>query len=198
MTNREKNSIIDKLNKARPVGQAVKTLASHAENMGSIPVRVTNEKRTLFVGVLFFVDVIPSGSTHPENLRFSGYGFAFAARRSASLFARRRASKYSPLAKFPYGLRTKRIRTPHSPSAFVSHIVGSVHSPRSARNAGHRFTKNSYQPFFPRSPYLFGARDTISTNYTCCALCTFHLLASQYTAFAICTKKQHTDAPLLW
>ena len=47
-------------------------------------------------------------------------------------------------------------------------------------------------------PYLFGARDTISTNYTCCALCTFHLLASQYTAFAVCTKKQHTDAPLLW
>ena len=27
--------------KARPVGQAVKTLASHAGNMGSIPVRVT-------------------------------------------------------------------------------------------------------------------------------------------------------------
>ena len=31
-------------------------------------------------------------------------------------------------------------------------------------------------------PYLFGARDTISTNYTCCAVCTFHLLACQYTA----------------
>ena len=29
----------------RPVGQAVKTLASHAENMGSIPVRVTNDKK---------------------------------------------------------------------------------------------------------------------------------------------------------
>ena len=28
-----------------PVGQAVKTLASHAENMGSIPVRVTNIKK---------------------------------------------------------------------------------------------------------------------------------------------------------
>ena len=56
-------------------------------------------------------------------------------------------------------------RTPHSPSAFVSHIISSVHSPRSARNAGHRFTKNSYQPFFPRSPYLFAARDTIHTNY---------------------------------
>ena len=33
-----------RLNKARPVGQAVKTLASHAENMGSIPVRVTNKR----------------------------------------------------------------------------------------------------------------------------------------------------------
>ena len=64
----------------------------------------------------------------------------------------------------------------------MSHIIGSVHSPRSARNAGHRFTKNSYQLFFPRSPYLFGARNTISTNYTCCAVCTFHLLACQYTA----------------
>ena len=41
LTNGEKDCIIDKLNKARPVGQAVKTLASHAENMGSIPVRVT-------------------------------------------------------------------------------------------------------------------------------------------------------------
>ena len=40
---RKKHSIIDKLSKARPVGQAVKTLASHAGNMGSIPVRVTRE-----------------------------------------------------------------------------------------------------------------------------------------------------------
>ena len=30
----------------RLVGQAVKTSASHAENMGSIPVRVTNKMRT--------------------------------------------------------------------------------------------------------------------------------------------------------
>ena len=30
--------------KTRPVGQAVKTLASHAGNMGSIPVRVTKTK----------------------------------------------------------------------------------------------------------------------------------------------------------
>ena len=32
-----------------PVGQAVKTAASHAANMGSIPVRVTNEN---FISVL--------------------------------------------------------------------------------------------------------------------------------------------------
>ena len=75
------------------------------------------------------------------------------------------------------------------------HCVEAIHSPRSARNAGHRFTKNSYQLFFPRSPYLFGARDTISTNYTCCAVCTFHLLACQYTAFAVCTRMYHIDAP---
>ena len=33
----------------RPVGQAVKTLASHAGNMGSIPVRVTKKR---------FIDII--------------------------------------------------------------------------------------------------------------------------------------------
>ena len=38
----------------RPVGQAVKTLASHAENMGSIPVRVTKIKSTTKV-VLFIL-----------------------------------------------------------------------------------------------------------------------------------------------
>ena len=35
--------IILTVSKPRPVGQAVKTLASHAEIMGSIPVRVTKE-----------------------------------------------------------------------------------------------------------------------------------------------------------
>ena len=69
------------------------------------------------------------------------------------------------------------------------HCVEAIHSPRSARNAGHRFTKNSYQPFFPRSPYLFGARDIISANYTFCTDCKEHLLASQYSAFAECTTK---------
>ena len=68
-----------------------------------------------------------------------------------TLLRRFRVGSLVGRSKFPYGLRTKQTRTPHSPSAFVSHIIGSVHSPRSARNAGHRFTKNSYQLFFPRS-----------------------------------------------
>ena len=80
-------------------------------------------------------------------------------------------------------------RTPHSPSAFVSHIISSVHSPRSARNAGHRFTKNSYQPFFPRSPYLFAARDTIHTNY--------NMISSpaNIPPLAVCSKTYHIEAP---
>ena len=51
-----------RLNKARPVGQAVKTLASHAENMGSIPVRVTNENKGTPKGVPFVFVATPSGS----------------------------------------------------------------------------------------------------------------------------------------
>ncbi len=39
--------------KIRPVGQAVKTLASHAGNMGSIPVRVT-KKRASHLRCSFF------------------------------------------------------------------------------------------------------------------------------------------------
>ena len=54
LTNGEKDSIIDKLNKARPVGQAVKTLASHAENMGSIPVRVTNNRKQIVRSAFLF------------------------------------------------------------------------------------------------------------------------------------------------
>ena len=43
----------------RPVGQAVKTLASHAGNMGSIPVRVTKKKniRTTSSDVFLFADL---------------------------------------------------------------------------------------------------------------------------------------------
>ena len=38
----------------RPVGQAVKTLASHAGNMGSIPVRVTKNKVTRKCDLVLF------------------------------------------------------------------------------------------------------------------------------------------------
>ena len=40
--------------KVRPVGQAAKTLASHAGNMGSIPVRVTNRNLNRFIRFRFF------------------------------------------------------------------------------------------------------------------------------------------------
>ena len=65
LTNGEKDSIIDKLNKARPVGQAVKTLASHAENMGSIPVRVTNKKKQAFRSGCLFLFVCAPHKTEP-------------------------------------------------------------------------------------------------------------------------------------
>ena len=46
--------IITKLSSRRPVGQAAKTLASHAGNMGSIPVRVTKKREQDKSPVLFF------------------------------------------------------------------------------------------------------------------------------------------------
>ena len=109
LTNGEKGCIIDKLNTARPVGQAVKTLASHAENMGSIPVRVTNKKKqALLVGAcFFFCDSVGIEPTQ-NALRFE-YGFAFATRRSKSSLFRRRVCKYSPLAKFLWRPRKTRL-----------------------------------------------------------------------------------------
>ena len=44
LTNRQKKCIIIWQSRIRLVGQAAKTSASHAENMGSIPVPVTIEK----------------------------------------------------------------------------------------------------------------------------------------------------------
>ena len=67
----------------RPGGQAAKTSASHAENMGSIPVRVTNTKRTLLVGVLFAL-VMRSAQEPTQNaLRFE-YGVAYATQSASS------------------------------------------------------------------------------------------------------------------
>ena len=38
-------------------------------------------------------------------------------------------------------------------------------------------------------PYLFAARGKIRLDYACCTNCAYHLLAWQYTAFAVCTKR---------
>ena len=56
---------------SRPVGQAVKTLASHAEIMGSIPVRVTNQ-RSIAIAVLFcfskaIAPAFPFPRLHPRQ-----------------------------------------------------------------------------------------------------------------------------------
>ena len=74
------------------VGQAVKTLASHAENMGSIPVRVTNRNLNRFIRFRFLflsrthiehtqnTCVLSMGShTPPEDLkaRFQGVGCGY-------------------------------------------------------------------------------------------------------------------------
>ena len=60
-------------NKQRLVGQAVKTLASHAENMGSIPVRVTKTKgHPSRVSFLFCCDSV---GIDPLERKAFGYGF---------------------------------------------------------------------------------------------------------------------------
>ena len=51
----------------RPVGQAAKTLASHAGNMGSIPVRVTKTK-THRKGDAFCVLVMGFGNRSPDEV----------------------------------------------------------------------------------------------------------------------------------
>ena len=79
-------------NKQRLVGQAVKTLASHAENMGSIPVRVTIKRQTLHKGCLFFY--CAPHKTEPTCANTNLYflllllrkGFAYRHRRYLALF----------------------------------------------------------------------------------------------------------------
>ena len=51
----------------RPVGQAVKTLASHAGNMGSIPVRVTKTQKKHCVAMLFLILTISSNESEPRK-----------------------------------------------------------------------------------------------------------------------------------
>ena len=65
-----------------PVGQAVKTAASHAANMGSIPVRVTNSflgsKKGLTVRRKFDrILAVEKGGKERKSLRFSLLTFFF-------------------------------------------------------------------------------------------------------------------------
>ena len=63
-----KNDFVFNIN-IRPVGQAVKTRPFHGCNMGSIPVRVTNEKRGHRIkGVLFFYLVGASSESNPAHI----------------------------------------------------------------------------------------------------------------------------------
>ncbi len=60
--------------KRRPVGQAAKTLASHAGNMGSIPVRVTKKRTEHIVLCSFFGDSVSLSDTEFAK---QTHGFAF-------------------------------------------------------------------------------------------------------------------------
>ena len=83
-----------------PIGQAVKTLASHAGNSGSIPGWVTRERSTSNE-VLFSFSGDPSAHLPAQNASRFGFGFAYPTRRSTSSLVRRRVWVYSPQAKFP-------------------------------------------------------------------------------------------------
>ena len=68
--------------KQRPVGQAAKTLASHAGNMGSIPVRVTKKERTDIIGAFFFDAVSLIGTAFALQM----HGFENLTKAVGSLF----------------------------------------------------------------------------------------------------------------
>ena len=97
LTNRQENSIIDKLNTVRPVGQAVKTLASHAENMGSIPVRVTNDRKQ-DISPAFSFSVVGDPYAHQtQHLAQSATVHGF-----ETLLRRFRVGSLAWRSKFPY------------------------------------------------------------------------------------------------
>ena len=103
MTNREKKCIIIWQSRIRLVGQAAKTSASHAENMGSIPVRVTIKRQTLRKVCLSFY--CASHKTEPTcaNTKFY-FLFCFCARGShtATGGILRYSACRPPNSKFPY------------------------------------------------------------------------------------------------
>ena len=103
LTNSKKGCIIDRLTQQWPVGQAVKTSASHAENMGSIPVRVTKTKRTLLEGVLFVLMTRFAREPLLKIVYFQDMGSKHCLVVSCGDLARR--------GKFPYGCSAQ--KAPH-------------------------------------------------------------------------------------
>ena len=96
MTNLLFYCIIVKQSKKRLVGQAVKTSASHAENMGSIPVRVTKKSTTQLGGVLFLC--LARGISPGDVRRWVRIRHA----ERVELARKRQVSVYSSMMKFPY------------------------------------------------------------------------------------------------
>ena len=101
LTNQNKRDIIVELTNQWPVGQAAKTSASHAENMGSIPVPVTRKETDTLNGCLFLFLCSAQNRTHLRDIYFSEF----------TVFSRARGSKHCPpsrqarpckAGKFPY------------------------------------------------------------------------------------------------
>ena len=127
--------IILKLSSRRPVGQAAKTLASHAGNMGSIPVRVTKERSTP-KGVLFFVLWRPV--LHRTRRCVATHGFAFCEQadgssltRGASKNLRRRRN--SRITNHPKGVLFLFFGDPYS----IEHIGSHFRHRRNSRITKH-------------------------------------------------------------
>ena len=74
------------------------------------------------------------------------------------------------------------------PVHFCVAYLGSVHSPRSARNVGHRFMKNNNQLFFSRSHTCLPFGSNITSTHTCSASLLLHLQIGNIPPQAVCTK----------
>ena len=117
------------LSLTRPVGQAVKTLASHAENMGSIPVRVTNTKKECISTPFFVLIMCMWNQTH--LLRSKNYGqecakhswFYFSSARNSISIPVRCAKKCTSTPLFFSQSKTGRIRALFSSLYYIYYLL---------------------------------------------------------------------------
>ena len=164
LTNCERCGRISRQGKKRPVGQAAKTSASHAENMGSIPVPVTRKKIGTPQGVPIFF-VVHGTTSNPAHkgyklttllcvMLFSSFVFRF---------VRVRLGSYTAIGGI---LRRAEL--------FVIIDIRGTPFTYSSRAADSRTCLPLGVMFLLDVPPCF--------SYG------LHLLARQYTAFAVCTK----------